>query len=60
MSEKEKLEVGTIFEFEGKTWKVKSNNGFMLGADNMDQNDPTRSIQWIGRIEDYDHKVIKK
>ncbi|MFI3325991.1 MAG: hypothetical protein R3Y35_07430 [Clostridia bacterium] len=54
------LFVGDIFEYNNKQWKVKSNDGFMLSADNTDENDSDSSLMWVGSIENHNYKVIER
>lgn len=58
--EKPDLEKGDIFEYEGRKWKVVSNNGFMLGAENVDKNSSTPFFHWIGNIKDHDYVLVSK
>ena len=52
------LKPGDIFKYDGKTWECKSNDGFMLSADNVDKNDMSKSMSWIGSIEKHDVEIV--
>lgn len=58
-TEKPVLMAGDIFEFEGKQYRVESNDGFMLQAENIDPNDMSVGISWIGTIEEHDYTLIR-
>ncbi len=58
--EKPDLERGDIFEYEKRKWKVISNDGFMLSAENMNKNSSMPFINWIGRIKDHEYVLISK
>ncbi|MEG0165182.1 hypothetical protein [Anaerorhabdus sp.] len=60
MQEKETLQEGDIFEFERKKWRVKSTNGFMLTAENINPEDPLASLQWIGSIDKRNYKLVER
>lgn len=59
-TEKPVLMAGDIFEFEGKQYRVESNDGFMLQAENIDPNDMSAGISWIGAIEEHDYTLIRR
>lgn len=56
----QKLNVGDVFSYDGKTWEVKSVNGFTLTAKNTIPNDPHEKIQLIGKLENYKYRIIKR
>jgi hypothetical protein len=60
VEEKPDLERGDIFEYEGRKWKVISNDGFMLDAENTDKNSSMPFMNWIGRIKDHEYVLISK
>lgn len=57
MANMEDMTPGTIFNFDGATWKIESNNGFMLSAENTDPESERAFIQWIGNIEGHLEEV---
>lgn len=59
-TEKPDLLAGDIMEYEGKQWRVKSNDGFMLSADNLDENDNNSSLSWIGNVNSHDYTLIAR
>ncbi|NCC64610.1 MAG: helicase, partial [Spirochaetia bacterium] len=58
--ESRNVAVGDVIRFEGKEWRVKSYDGFMLSADNLDANDNQASLSWIGSIDKHDFEVVKQ
>lgn len=55
---KPEFHVGDKLIFDVGTWCVKSNNGFMLSANNVNKESKRSGISWIGNIESNDYKKI--
>ncbi len=48
-----------VFMYEGETWKCTANNGFIVSADNVNDESINRSIMWIGSAEKHTITILR-
>ncbi|WP_143099149.1 hypothetical protein [Anaeromicropila populeti] len=59
-NERPELIAGDIISFKNKLWRVESNNGFMLSANNLDPNDKHITFSWIGNIIGHEYTLVSR